>query len=135
MNARMPCAVSQDLARHEAAEERATAHDEAVESRVMILMAPGAAYWPLSAENLTYAICEADKAFFVKLSAALAGDSRSALGCDVVRAEAEAYWLPMATEQAEDELNAEREAALESAAEMRAESAREIDYHGYDGVG
>jgi hypothetical protein len=42
---------------------------------------------------LAEAIGEAGDAFWSKLASALQGDSRSALGCDVIRTESCAFWV------------------------------------------
>lgn len=101
------------------------AYAEAVDARITALMAPGAKFWPIDPDNLAEALGETlaahGKSFTTKLAAALAGDSRSALGCDLMRKESEAYWLKPATEQAEAEIKAEQQDAADLAMEHRAE--------------
>lgn len=127
MTARLPCVATQDLSRHLDAEELAEARAELVDARCALLMAPGAEYWPLSGKAICDALGESDALFWSKLSTALLGDSRSALGCDAIRAECERYWLPMAKKEAEKQIDAERQDAKERAAEDRAE--RECERH------
>lgn len=125
MTARLPCAATQDLDRYLDQQERDEQRAEAVDARCALLMAPGAEYWPLSGKAICEALGESDALFWSKLATALLGDSRSALGCDVIRAEAENYWAKLAIPQAESEIDAERANAAEAAAEARAEDRRD----------
>jgi hypothetical protein len=106
-----------------AATEAADSYADAVDARTTALMSPGAEFYPLTGVNLAEALVAADPAFFDKLGAALAcRDSRNTTGCDLMRAEAEAYWKKPAERQAVIEVDAECRDALTASLEARAEA-------------
>jgi hypothetical protein len=125
MNARIPCAATQDLNRYLDQQERGEQRSEAIDERAAKLMATVGECCPTNAGNLKEALSEAAAAFWVKLAGLLDGDPAPVVAC--IKAESQGYWTKLAELQAECELDAERENAEIAAAESRNEDRRDYD--------
>ena len=117
----LPCAVTQDLARHLAAEEASDARGELVDARCDALMAPGCEYSPTTADAICEALGDPRPLFWQKLADSLRGDVRSSLGCELIRKESDNYWCKLALPVAEKQVDDEHRAAIIAASEDRAD--------------
>lgn len=101
---RMPCAVTADLDRHLAAQEKADARAEAIDNRAAELMAATRVYDPLCASNVQEAITEAPEPFWIDLVKAMDG-APDTVAC-LIRAESSNYWARVAEKAAEEDVDA-----------------------------
>lgn len=105
---------------------KAEARAEAIEARVPKLMAPGAEFDPLEARNFDEAISEELATSQNTLSGNLAAALREGKPANQLLIDAStAYWLKQAEQRAEDDIEIERENALEARAEARSEEMHE----------
>lgn len=104
------------------------ARDAAIERATEALMLPGAEYDPLDPDNFDEALSETLAAFPVKndLSAKLAAALRSGEPVNALLTDmAQQYWHALALRLAEDQVEAEREKAMEDRYEDRRDHDRE----------
>ena len=105
---------------------KAEARANEIERRVPKLMAPGAEFDPLEPRNFDEAISEELATYGNKLSANLAAALREGKPTNQLLIDASTeYWLKQAEQRAEDDMDNERDQALEAQAEARSEEMHE----------